>query len=375
MKALDDFLRPTQKELFMELDKMYKGHATVCEDKYIMLLAHLDTVHRSPVRQICRTQDGGIWMSPQGIGGDDRCGVYALVTAYRKSEVKPWLLFTCDEETGGVGAHKFSDMHRKGRLPKGLDGLKILVELDRRGKDDAVYYGCDNPEFEDYITSKGFNMEWGSFSDISVIAPELGVAAVNLSSGYYNAHTQHEYINKKQLDTVVRKVAEIVADAAEPGFPKYEYIERRRPSWHESHRGWLDDMVAAGGKALSEERFLDTVPKEIRDCYEALLDYYTVGELESLRAENGDKAIPMMCEAELGFSYSKYRKDVGKHGEEAIEGEQDRYQGVRLLPDGFRESLQDGRYLEEDLEEGRLPEPPGSWLVAWMQRLWSVRLG
>ena len=251
-------------------------------------------------------------MSPQGIGGDDRCGVYALVTAYRKSEVKPWLLFTCDEETGGVGAHKFSDMHRKGRLPKGLDGLKILVELDRRGKDDAVYYGCDNPEFEDYITSKGFNTEWGSFSDISVIAPELGVAAINLSSGYYNAHTQHEYINKKQLDTVVRKVAEIVADAAEPGFPKYEYIERRRPSRHESHRGWLDDVVAAGGKALSEERFLDTVPKEIRDCYEALLDYYTVGELESLRAENGDKAIPMMCEAELGFSYSKYRKDGGK---------------------------------------------------------------
>ena len=34
----------------------------------------------------------------------------------------------------------------------------------------------------------------------------LGVAAVNLSSGYYNAHTQHEYINKKQLDTVVQKV-------------------------------------------------------------------------------------------------------------------------------------------------------------------------
>ena len=66
---------------------------------------------------------------------------------------------------------------------------------------------------------------------------------------------------------------------------------------------------------------------------------------------------------------------MGKHGEEATEGEQDRYQGVRLLPDGFRESLQDGRYLEEDLEEGMLPEPPGSWLVAWMQRLWSVRLG
>ena len=31
--------------------------------------------------------------------------------------------------------------------------------------------------------------------------------------------------------------------------------------------------------------------------------------------------------------------------------------------------------IREDLEEGMLPEPPGSWLVAWMQRFWSVRLG
>lgn len=317
MKRLDDFLKPTQKELFMELDNMYKGRAAVCKDKYIlvrgeapiMLLAHLDTVHKSPVRQICRTQDGNIWMSPQGIGGDDRCGVYALVTAYGKSRAKPWLLFTCDEETGGIGARKFRDMHRKGKLPRELDGLKVLVEIDRKGKDDAVYYGCDNPEFEGYISSKGFNTEWGSFSDISVIAPELGVAAVNLSSGYYNAHTQHEYINKKQLDTIVRKVIGIVADAAGSGFPKYEYIESRSYGRFSHGRAWWGygaEARAADGRAISEERFLDTVPEEIRDDYEALLDYYTVGELEDFRAGNGDKAIPMMCEAELGFSISKY---------------------------------------------------------------------
>ena len=56
----------------MELDKMYKGHATVCKDKYIlvrgeapaMLLAHLDTVHRSPVRLLlskgCSAQRTGL---------------------------------------------------------------------------------------------------------------------------------------------------------------------------------------------------------------------------------------------------------------------------------------------------------------------------
>lgn len=318
MKTFEDFLMPTQKELFAVLSSRYKGHTVICKNNYIlvkgeapiMLLAHLDTVHKSPVKQICKSQDGSIWMSPQGIGGDDRCGVYALVTAYDKSKVKPWLLFTCDEETGGVGAYKFGDMHGKGKLPKELDDLKILVELDRKGKNDAVYYDCDNPEFEKYITGKGFKTAWGSFSDISVVAPKLGVAAVNLSSGYYNAHTQHEYINKKQLNSVVRKVIGIIEDTTNPDFPKYEYVESKnftRWGFGRAWWGYETKVTTSDGKVVSEEEFLDTVPEEIRDDYGALLDYYTIGELEDFRSENGDQIIPMMAETELGFSYSKDR--------------------------------------------------------------------
>ncbi|MBO6179870.1 MAG: hypothetical protein J6O04_11890 [Selenomonadaceae bacterium] len=44
-------------------------------------------------------------------------------------------------------------------------------------------------DFKNYITLKGYRTAFGSFSDISVIAPALDVAAVNLSSGYYYAHT------------------------------------------------------------------------------------------------------------------------------------------------------------------------------------------
>lgn len=235
MKILEDFLKPRQKELFAKLSEMYKDRATVCKGKYIlvlgeapiMLLAHLDTIHSDPVRQICKSQDGSILMSPQGIGGDDRCGVYTLVTVYEKSKVKPWLLFTCDEESSWAGTFKFRDRHSRKKLPEELDDLKLLVEIAFEGRNEAVYYDCENPEFEAYITSKGFRTVLGSFSDISVIAPELSVAAVNLSSGYYNAHTLHEYINRKQLNTVVRKVTEIVSDTINPDFPKYEYMYRK----------------------------------------------------------------------------------------------------------------------------------------------------
>ena len=201
MNNLEDFLRPTQKQLFKRLAKKFKRNALFSKGNFILvrgqapvrLVAHLDTVHEKPVRDICLSSDGNIIMSPQGIGGDDRCGVFALVKIYRLSKIKPWLLFCCDEEVGGLGAKKFCLAHQQHQLPNDLDNLKFLIELDRKGSKDAVYYRCDNPDFDAYISSKGFKTAQGSFSDISLIAPEFGIAAVNLSCGYYAAHTRHEY--------------------------------------------------------------------------------------------------------------------------------------------------------------------------------------
>lgn len=325
MKPLEEYLTPTQSELFGKLREMYKGRTSICKKGYIlvrgeapvMLLAHLDTVHKEPVRQICKTQNGNILMSPQGIGGDDRCGVYALTAAYAQSAIKPWLLFTCDEETGGIGAEKFCDAHKSGKMPKELAGLKLLIEIDRKGETDAVYYDCDNPEFEEYITSKGFETDWGSFSDISYVAPELGVAAVNLSSGYYNAHTLHEYIDRKQLNAVVRRVIEIVADAVKPSFPKYEYVERLCRYGDVFDRGWYIDHLGGTRKTekglavqcddyydtVADPDVLENIPKELWDEYLALLDFYSSEEIEQFRAEMGDNAIRLLCEAEFGDDY------------------------------------------------------------------------
>ena len=107
------------------LRKMYKGKAYVSENNFIlvrgeaptMLLAHLDTVYIELVRTICKSKDKNVLMSPQGIGGDDRCGVYVLVKTYELVNKKSWLLFTCNEETGGFGASTFCKAHRSLKLP------------------------------------------------------------------------------------------------------------------------------------------------------------------------------------------------------------------------------------------------------------------
>ncbi len=325
MKNLEDFLKPTQKELFNLLRKKYRGKAVVHKGCYVlvpgeapvMLLAHMDTVHEKPVKHICKTPDGNILMSPQGIGGDDRCGVYALVKVHEAATIKPWLLFTCDEEVGGVGANIFTVDYSRGKLPKSLDSLKMLVEIDRKGSKDAVYYSCDNPEFEAYITSKGFVTAYGSFSDISVIAPELGIAAVNLSSGYYNAHTLHEYINRKQINAVIQSVIGIVSDAAKQDFPKYSYIERiwkyeglseRYDLWNENGLGvWNAKKVPLAPTTKSNEELgyiPGDLPGSMVEMYDDLLELYTMDELEWHRKEFGDRIICDLYNEEFGPFFS-----------------------------------------------------------------------
>ena len=301
MKTLEDFLRPTQKQLFKLLAKKFKGKAILSKKNFIlvrgtapvMLVAHLDTVHEKPVKQICTSEDGNILMSPQGIGGDDRCGVFALVKIYHAAQVKPWLLFTCDEEVGGLGAKQFCLAHSQGLLPPELDALNFLVEIDRKGKNDAVYYDCDNPDFEEYITGKGFQTALGSFSDISLLAPELDVAAVNLSSGYYNAHTLHEYIIRTQLENVIQRVGEIVSDASD--LPRFEYIEAM-PVLSEP----LTIVRHNTTTSLPQ-----SVPDAFRDIYTVLLDFFSPAELESFRQEYGDHVLWQIYDDEIAPLYRR----------------------------------------------------------------------
>ena len=284
MKKFEEYLIPTQAELFSMLCEQYKGKIIFCRGNFIlvkgdapiMLVAHLDTVHKQAVKHICKTADGNILMSPQGIGGDDRCGVYALAKVYEQSKVKPFLLFTCNEEIGGIGARQFCTAHQQGKLPVELDNLKCIVEIDRKGKKDAVYYDCANPDFEKYITSKGFQTDYGTFSDISVIAPELGTAAVNLSSGYYNAHTQHEYIKLNNLERTIEKVIEIVADASKEDFPKYDYVEY-------VGKFYLND------DEFEKEILLADLPQKYEDCYEDFFDYYTAQEINDVKKLFGER--------------------------------------------------------------------------------------
>ena len=122
----------------------------------------------------------------------------------------------CGEEFIGIGAKKFTGGSLRPQV-------NYIVELDRRGNNDAVFYRCDNPEFEDFVTSFGFETAGGSCSDISYIAPYLETAAVNISCGYYCEHQRHEYIHLEEIELNADRVAQMVTQQTE----HFEYMEQQ----------------------------------------------------------------------------------------------------------------------------------------------------
>ena len=179
----------------------------------IALVAHMDTVFKSPVEELYYDQEKKVFWSPQGLGADDRAGVFAILQIL-KSGLRPSIILTTDEEKGGIGASQLAlDMPK---YP--FSELKYLIELDRRDHKDAVFYDCISEDFQTYIESFGFIKAQGSFSDISFLMSEWQICGVNLSVGYQNEHCYNEILNIQHLFNTVNKVIKMLQENDIPNF-------------------------------------------------------------------------------------------------------------------------------------------------------------
>ena len=166
----------------------------------VAICAHMDTVFNQPPTNIYYDKDKNVIWSPEGLGADDRAGIWAILSIL-KSKYRPSIIFLMDEEIGGVGASKFVK-----DFDKPASELKYIIELDRQGKNDCVFYNCDNREFCNYIESFGFEFDLGSFTDISIICPVWKIAGVNLSVGYFREHSTSETLNVSYLLSTISRV-------------------------------------------------------------------------------------------------------------------------------------------------------------------------
>jgi putative aminopeptidase FrvX len=234
MKKFVDVCKMTQKEVktYMEeylTSREYKvenkdGFLYAKGDVPVLLVAHMDTVHKQ--LPITTVSVNGKISSPQGIGGDDRCGIFIIMNIIK--DLRCSVLLCEDEEIGGVGARKFT----YSPFIKELD-VNYMIEFDRANANDAVFYSCDNKEFTKFVTGgTGFKEAHGTFSDISVLAPAAKIAAVNLSCGYYKAHTTDEYVVYDEMMNTIEMAEALIETECD----QFEYVEKK--IYYSRDYGW-----------------------------------------------------------------------------------------------------------------------------------------
>lgn len=155
--------------------------------------------------------------SKQGIGGDDRCGIYAILQMLKLGH-RPSVLFCMGEEIGCRGSCKFTLDHAKDFL----SDINAFIQIDRRGSHDCVRYSDNNDALTKAIEQFDFKHAWGSCTDISVLMPHFGISGVNLSSGYYHEHSgETEYVSVKDVNHLLVRLNKILK--SDIFTEKYEY--------------------------------------------------------------------------------------------------------------------------------------------------------
>ncbi|MCL1827526.1 MAG: hypothetical protein FWG20_05725 [Candidatus Cloacimonetes bacterium] len=184
---------------------------------YICLCCHQDTVH--PIRadyQIRHDKHIGELYAVSGgtqvgIGGDDKCGVYAILNIIENCEKPVKVVFFADEEIGCIGSNNI-DIEI-------FDDVSLLIGIDRRGDSDLIteYHGDTiSQEYRNFIIpiSKkyGYAETHGLTTDVFTIQKRIGwgISAINVSCGFFNPHTDQEYIKISALYNCIDFVKRII---------------------------------------------------------------------------------------------------------------------------------------------------------------------
>lgn len=138
-----------------------------------------------------------IYKKYNGLGADDKNGIWIALKALEKYENLKCVFFV-EEESGGFGS-KYCNINF-------FKNCRFIIQCDRRGNSDLVtdIYGIKlasdhfiksiNPKFNNYKETHGM------FTDVyNLVKRNVGISCINISCGYYNPHTDEEYTRVEDL--------------------------------------------------------------------------------------------------------------------------------------------------------------------------------
>lgn len=196
-----------------------KGNASI----YPCVVAHIDTVHdtvdgykviidRGIGTAYARAKAG---QEPVGVGGDDKNGIFAVLTMLDRVENMKAVFFR-EEETTMAGS-KNVDMAFFG-------DVGYIFQLDRWGRSDFIdqYFGQQSVsesamrKIANTMSEFGYKTASGLSTDVfELFTRGIGISVANISCGYYQHHSHSEFININQLWNSIRFLEKIISDLGE----------------------------------------------------------------------------------------------------------------------------------------------------------------
>ena len=208
------------KKLKLKINIDAAGNVIVTKGKsntYPCVVSHMDTVHNFvPNFGVYRDIDNKDLLfalndnDRVGIGGDDKCGVFACLYLL---DVIPQIkvVFFSREEVGCQGSKNIDK--------KFFSDCRYIIQLDRKNNRDFIqtYYGKKtvSHEFSSEIGEIKKRYKYknatGTVTDVMRLwNDKVGISCINLSCGYHQPHTNYEYISISNLWHSVKFTEDIV---------------------------------------------------------------------------------------------------------------------------------------------------------------------
>jgi len=255
---------------------------------YPCLAAHMDQVQDAHSKDFTVVEIGGdvIGYSPkmheqQGLGADDKNGIFICLELLRKFDVMKVAFFVGEEigckGSGEVDLEFFKD-------------CRFIVQPDRKGSSDLITaMFCGSVCSEDFINAigyeaYGYKKDHGTVTDVGELVDRgVGISCLNLSCGYYEAHSDQEITVLSELENCLNFVEHIVETCTdvypfEGGYGDWDYgYGRYGYHWFGGSKWYSGENKEPSVQTGQKSSYIQTAQGSQSDWDEDDWDYYFDG--------------------------------------------------------------------------------------------------
>ena len=194
-----------------DMGNIYVTKQTDEAEYFPCVVSHTDTVHNIDtinIKEMMLPNEQGVIKpslkafndsgKPTGIGGDDKCGVYACLELLKElPNLK--VAFFVSEETGCHGSRNAD--------PKFFENVGYVIQFDAPGNVMVSEYCMGTKLFDreseffskcDQALTEGFegrnDYQSHPYTDVYALKQKFDFSCINFAIGYYNYHTKNEYV-------------------------------------------------------------------------------------------------------------------------------------------------------------------------------------